>query len=65
MALIRGSQVINCASAGVRTAEEGAVHGYAQQKKAQCVGTQRDRRFRCGGTAKIRGATEAASAELQ
>ena len=43
LALIRGTQVINGASAGVRTVEEGAVRGYAQQKKAQCVGTQCDR----------------------
>ena len=42
-ALIRGTQVINGASAWVRRAEEGEVGGYAEQKKAQCVGTQRDR----------------------
>ena len=35
--------MINGASAWVRRAEEGAVRGYAEQKKAQCVGTQRDR----------------------
>jgi len=35
--------VINSASAWVHTTEEGAVRGYAEQKKAQYVGTQRDR----------------------
>ena len=46
--------MINGASAGVRIAEEGAVRGYAQQKKAQCVGTQSRRRR----SAWVRSATE-------
>ena len=51
LALIRGSQAINGASEGVRIPEEGAVRGYAARQ-----------RFRCVGTVKVCGASEAAGA---
>jgi len=60
LALIRGSQAIHGASAGVRRVEEGAVWGYAAHQKAQCgvrsaeEGTVRryagSRRSSCEGT---------------